>query len=58
MFTKITEERAFDGILAQIIENIRRGELKPGDTLPAERVMAESLGVSDLLSVKSCGHWS
>ena len=29
MFTKITEERAFDGILAQIIENIRRGELKP-----------------------------
>lgn len=46
MFTKITEERAFDGILAQIIENIRRGELKPGDTLPAERVMAESLGVS------------
>ena len=46
MFTKITEERAFDGILAQIIENIRRGELKPGDALPAERVMAESLGVS------------
>ena len=46
MFTKITEERAFDGILVQIIENIRRGELKPGDTLPAERVMAESLGVS------------
>ena len=46
MFTKITEERAFDGILTQIIDNIRRGKLKPGDTLPAERVMAESLGVS------------
>lgn len=46
MFTKITEERAFDGILRQIIDNIRQGELKPGDTLPAERVMAESMGVS------------
>ena len=46
MFTKITEERAFDGILTQIIDNIRHGELKPGDTLPAERIMAEALGVS------------
>ena len=46
MFKEIGEERAFDGILKQIIENIREGNLKPGDTLPAERVMAEALGVS------------
>ena len=53
MFTKITEERAFDGILAQIIENIRRGELKPGDTLPAERVMAvrEVLRALELMGI-------
>lgn len=36
MFTKIGEERAFDAILGQIIENIKNGELKAGDGLPAE----------------------
>ena len=46
MFTKIGEERAFDAILGQIIENIQTGELKAGDALPAERSMAESMGVS------------
>ena len=29
--SKITEERAFDGILRQIIDNIRQGDLKPGE---------------------------
>lgn len=46
MFTKIGEERAFDAILGQIIENIQTGELKAGDGLPAERTMAENMGVS------------
>lgn len=46
MFTKIGEERAFDAILGQIIENIQTGELKAGGALPAERSMAESMGVS------------
>ena len=46
MFTKIGEERAFDAILGQIIENIQSGELKAGDALPAERAMAENMGVS------------
>ena len=46
MFTKVGEERAFDAILGQIIENIQAGELKAGDALPAERSMAESMGVS------------
>lgn len=46
MFKKIGEERAFDGILKQIIENIQTGRLKAGDGLPAERTMAETMGVS------------
>ena len=46
MFTKIGEERAFDAILGQIIENIQNGELKAGDGLPAERTKAENMGVS------------
>lgn len=46
MFRKIGEEKAFDAILNQIIENIQDGNIKGGDTLPAERTMAESMGVS------------
>ena len=39
---KLLHEQAFDLILAMI----RAGELKPGDALPAERVLAAQLGVS------------
>lgn len=46
MFKKIGDERAFKGILEQIIENIQNGNLKAGDSLPAERTMAETMGVS------------
>lgn len=46
MFHEIGTQRPFDAILDQIIENIKEGVLKPGDTLPAERLMAEYLGVS------------
>lgn len=46
MFKEIGEERPFNGILKQIIENIQSGKLKPGAVLPAERTMAETMGVS------------
>ena len=46
MFREIGEERAFDGILKQIIENIQTGNLKAGAAHPAERTMAETMGVS------------
>ena len=46
MFREIGDERAFDGILNQIIENIQNGNLKAGAALPAERTMAETMGVS------------
>lgn len=46
MFKKIEDDRAFNGILNQIIDNIQNGRLKAGDVLPAERTMAETMGVS------------
>lgn len=46
MFKEIGEERPFNGILKQIIENIQSKKLKPGAALPAERTMAETMGVS------------
>lgn len=46
MFQEINKDRSFNEILNQIIENIQRGVLKSGDALPAERVMAERMGVS------------
>lgn len=46
MFKEVNKERPFNEILNQIIENIQNGTLKPGDALPAERLMAETLGVS------------
>jgi len=46
MFKEVNKERPFNEILNQIIENIQNGSLKPGDALPAERLMAEKLGVS------------
>ena len=46
MFKEIGEERPFNGILRQIIENIQSGKLKPGAALPAERNMAETMGGS------------
>ena len=46
MFREIGEEWAVDGILKQIIENIQTGNLKAGAALPAERTMAETMGVS------------
>ncbi len=46
MFKEIGDERAFNGILEQIIDNIQKGNLKAGAGLPAERTMAETMKVS------------
>ena len=46
MFKEIKDEKTFNGILSQIIDNIQNGRLKAGDVLPAERMMAETMGVS------------
>lgn len=46
MFREVNKERPGDEILNQVIENIQKGYLKPGDALPAERLMAEKMGVS------------
>jgi GntR family transcriptional regulator, transcriptional repressor for pyruvate dehydrogenase complex len=47
MFEKIPDTRALsERIISQISDAIISGGLKPGDRLPAERVMAEQFGVS------------
>ena len=46
MFRKIDKTSTFHDVLKQIIEKIQTGELKPGDALPAERILAEEFGIS------------
>lgn len=46
MFRNVNRENAFYEILDQIFENIQDGSLKQGDALPAERSMAEAMGIS------------
>ena len=46
MFTPLHHKRFSDEIVEQIVHLITQGALKPGDTLPSERTMAHSLGVS------------
>lgn len=45
-FNKITIESPVDKVIQQIRTLIASGELKPGDTLPPERKLAETLDVS------------
>lgn len=42
----VRRERIPENIVAQIQERLEKGELKPGDQLPSERVLAEQLRVS------------
>ena len=42
----IRRERIPESIVSQIQERLERGDLKPGDQLPSERVLAEQLRVS------------
>ena len=46
MFKEIRDERAFNGILNQIIENIQNGSLKAGLPFRRSWTMAETMGVS------------
>jgi len=45
-FQPIKIKRIYEEIVEQLLEMISQGELKPGNKLPSERDMAESLGVS------------
>ena len=46
VFQPIKTKKIYEEIVEQLKDMIARGELKPGEKLPAEREMAESLGVS------------
>src|SRR5580692_5686040 len=46
MFRPIRTRRAFEEICERIREQLALGVLKPGDKLPAERELAQQLGVS------------
>ncbi len=45
-FTKLSKEKTYKQIIEQIIELIIAGELKSGDRLPGERLLAEQLSTS------------
>jgi GntR family transcriptional repressor for pyruvate dehydrogenase complex len=45
-FRPIKTKRIYEEIVEQLKELISKGELKHGQKLPAERELAESLGVS------------
>jgi GntR family transcriptional regulator, transcriptional repressor for pyruvate dehydrogenase complex len=46
VFKKISPRKISDDIIEQFKEMLARGEIKQGDELPSERVIAESIGVS------------
>lgn len=46
MFHKISPKKISDEIIEQFKALLSNGEIKPGDELPSEREMAESIGVS------------
>ncbi|MDD4679980.1 MAG: GntR family transcriptional regulator, partial [Clostridia bacterium] len=46
MLEPLTKTRIYEDIVKQIMDNIKKGELKPGDKLPTERELASQLNVS------------
>ena len=56
MFKEIRDERAFNGILNQIIENIQNGSLKAGDALGGAD--NEIMGVSRPAVREALRHWN
>lgn len=46
MFQKVKQTRIYEELVNQIIEAIKRGELKPHDKLPSEKELAGIFGVS------------
>src|SRR6266404_286539 len=46
VYRTVKTSRLFEQIVQQVEESILKGQLKPGDQLPAERDLAQSFGVS------------
>src|SRR5207253_8878368 len=46
VYKAVRTSRLYEQIVKQIEESILKGELKPGDQLPAERELAQQFGVS------------
>ena len=46
MYKIVQSSRLYEQIVEQIEQSVQRGDLKPGDQLPAERELAEQFGVS------------
>ena len=46
MYRTVKTSRLFEQIVQQVEESILKGQLKPGDQLPAERDLAQRFGVS------------
>jgi GntR family transcriptional regulator, transcriptional repressor for pyruvate dehydrogenase complex len=45
-FEPLSRTRLFEDIVQQILDQIKSGDLKPGDKLPSERDLSEMLNVS------------
>ncbi len=45
-FKEITPVRLYESVIEQIMDLVKRSELKPGDKLPPERKLAEKLSIS------------
>jgi len=46
VYRTVKASRLYEQIVQQVEDSIRKGQLKPGDQLPAERDLAQSFGVS------------
>ena len=46
MYKIVQSSRLYEQIVEQIEQSVQRGDLRPGDQLPAERDLAEQFGVS------------
>ena len=46
VYRAVRVSRLYEQIVQQVEESIRKGQLRPGDQLPAERDLAQSFGVS------------
>jgi GntR family transcriptional repressor for pyruvate dehydrogenase complex len=46
VYKLVQSSRLYEQIVEQIEQSVQRGDLKPGDQLPAERELAEQFGVS------------
>ena len=53
-FSTVRSERLYEKIVQQLLKLIDEGKLQPGDRLPAERKLAESLGCSRTSLREAC----